>query len=175
MTFEQFQASRTEVADLNAAIGAQYWDKPTPGLLYAGQELHIEKFGSGYVLTIGNCQWEARDLEDLERKLYAFALGEGYFEATTEGGADVTTVSNLRACRWDFDDGPGRYYGLADGTYWNGWLNVFVTPETRAKVAADLRAAGDEETAADLEAIPVEDGLVDFRQGWCIVEVKEKP
>ena len=84
MTFEQFQASRTEVADLNAAIGAEYFDNSTPGFIYAGQELHIEKeAASAFILTIGNCQWKTGDLEDLERKLYAFALGEGFFEANS--------------------------------------------------------------------------------------------
>jgi hypothetical protein len=82
MTFEQFQASRTEVADLNVAVGAEYFDAPTPGLVYAGLGLHIEKAAaSAFILTIGNCQWKTGDLEDLERKLYAFALGEGFFEA----------------------------------------------------------------------------------------------
>lgn len=80
MTFEQFQASRTEVPDLNVALGADYWERPTPGLLYAGQELHIEKAADGFYLVIANCQWETRNLEDLERKLYAFAVGEGFFD-----------------------------------------------------------------------------------------------
>jgi hypothetical protein len=92
MTFAQFQATRTECADIGAAIGADFGGQVS-GLLYAGQ-LYIEKLAENfaasgcYQLVIFNEQWVSNDLAMLERRLYDFGRDEGYCgtleEATRE-------------------------------------------------------------------------------------------
>jgi hypothetical protein len=79
MTFEEFQATRTDCADIGAAIGADmYRDEPVAGFLYHGG-LYIEKHGSdGFYLLIEREDWISADLAELERKLFEFALAEGY-------------------------------------------------------------------------------------------------
>jgi hypothetical protein len=49
---------------------------------------------------------------------------------------------DLRQIEWAFDMScEGKTYpGYTDDSHWNGFLNVVITPETRGKVVADLRA-----------------------------------
>jgi hypothetical protein len=87
MTFEQFQASKTECADLGKRLEECRWDDEpiASGLVYAG-DLYIERVGSHWpekakaegkwYLLICNEEWISDDLESLERRLYAFAVGE---------------------------------------------------------------------------------------------------
>ena len=85
MTFEQFQATRKWSDDLAATVGSDLWGDDTAcGQAYAEglcieSALHIEGATGEYLLTIGNMQMFG-DLETLERKLYDFAMSEGYFE-----------------------------------------------------------------------------------------------
>ena len=86
----------------------------------------------------------------------------------------VLVQRSLRPCKWSFDDGP-TYDGWTDDTYWNGFLNVCVTPETRDKVVADTRASGwcnDDEVADDIGGLPNLDGKIWLSDGWSISEVK---
>jgi len=85
MTFEQFQATRRWSDDLAAAAqSAQWGDGTSCGQLYTDSlciesALNIEGATGEYVITIGNMQMFGA-LETLERKLYDFAVSEGYFE-----------------------------------------------------------------------------------------------
>jgi hypothetical protein len=74
----------------------------------------------------------------------------------------------LHACRFTFDDSP-EFEGFSDGSTWNGFDNVWVTPETRNRIVAWFRAQPDcdadcEEGNQDMLALPVDDGLVSL--GW---------
>jgi hypothetical protein len=87
MTFEQFQATREHCDDLGKALNDARWEDEPParGYLYLGV-LYIEQWGDGwpehnkgkYLLTIHRNEWLSDDLESLERKLYDFAVSEGY-------------------------------------------------------------------------------------------------
>jgi hypothetical protein len=73
-------------------------------------------------------------------------------------------MTKLRACNFSFDVGPA-FAGLTDGSHWSGFLNVWVSPETRAAITNDPEIfKGDDEGRADLLALPVEDSLVCL--GW---------
>ena len=89
MTFEQFIATRQYAPDLAALIPDAHWDNgPTPsGYVYMGA-LFIEdvteawpeasrKLGKHH-LMLGRSEWISDDREALERRLYAWALREGY-------------------------------------------------------------------------------------------------
>ena len=92
MTFEQFQATKTHCDDLGAKLSDARWeDEPVPakGNLYL-DALYIEaiqphwpeaarKEGKWHLL-IGRDEWITDDLESLERRLYDFAVSEGYCE-----------------------------------------------------------------------------------------------
>jgi hypothetical protein len=45
-------------------------------------------------------------------------------------------MKNLKPCRFYFGDDP-TYDGFTDGTTWNGFDNVWVTPEVHKQVMAD--------------------------------------
>src|SRR4051812_14132272 len=90
LTFEQFQSTRTHCDDLGAKIPDARWDhEPVPAKanIYL-DALYIEqvadhwpetarKAGTWHLL-IGRSEWISDDLESLERKLYEFAVSEGY-------------------------------------------------------------------------------------------------
>ncbi len=83
----------------------------------------------------------------------------------------------LRPCRFTFD-GETVYDGFTNDSYWNGFLNVWVTPETHAKVVADLSDStpgdADEEALGGLDTIPVgENGLHCYGWGFCAMEHRE--
>lgn len=76
MTFAEFIATKRRVEDIDAAIGYAMHDEPTPGFVY-GTTWHIDADPSGaFVLTLANEGWMSDDLEDLERRLYAYAARE---------------------------------------------------------------------------------------------------
>jgi hypothetical protein len=89
MTFEQFQATRTWCEDLSGI--ADWWDegeKPK-GNLYIGCLLieHVEpdwpqeaRDEGEWHLLLNNCEWITNDLTALERRLYDWAVSEGYFD-----------------------------------------------------------------------------------------------
>lgn len=88
MTFEQFQASRQHCPDIGEAIKQDMGvTEPVPGNLYLGS-LYIEarqiwwpteaREQGAWHLLIGNVEWISDDLDMLERRLYEFAVSEGY-------------------------------------------------------------------------------------------------
>ncbi len=73
LTFDQFVATKKEIEDVSDVKG---YGEEGPGLVYAGS-LVIENLGKGeYQLVLDRDSWISRDLHDLERKLYEFALEE---------------------------------------------------------------------------------------------------
>lgn len=90
-TFEEFQATRKTVEDLGSALKDE-WLFGHPGLLYL-DALYIETKNDSwigfpiepyqYYLVIGNSDWASDNLEELERKLYEFAVNEGYTQKET--------------------------------------------------------------------------------------------
>jgi hypothetical protein len=80
----------------------------------------------------------------------------------------------LRPLRWSFDN-EVIYDGWTDDTYWNGFINVCVTPETRDRIAACALEAGYADAATDAGdflALPVIDGKVWLSGGYCTSEVR---
>lgn len=75
MTFKDFVASGRDVADLGEEIAGM---EGVAGRVYVAEGgLHIERYGSDWLLTIYNDQIEG-DLPTLERELYDFAMIEGW-------------------------------------------------------------------------------------------------
>lgn len=70
----------------------------------------------------------------------------------------------MKPCTFTFADGPA-FPGFAHGTTWNGFDNVSVIPEVREQIAAEA-ATEHPETAAQLRALPVVDGLVSLADGF---------
>lgn len=93
-------------------------------------------------------------------------------------------MADLKAVRWQFDGCP-IYAGFHDGTYWNGWANIYVTPEVWAEVEAmlikDLEASyepGSEDYLGAVEEIklrgkPDARGLCSLAYGYCAEVVSE--
>lgn len=84
--------------------------------------------------------------------------------------SETITRPGMRRVHWTFDD-QVIYEGWTDDTYWNGWLNVWVTPEVHKAVIADVQGVdGDDESVASfIEMTPVptltDDGKPDPRKG----------
>ncbi len=79
--------------------------------------------------------------------------------------------TGLRPVRWAFD-GTIAWDGLTDDTYWNGFLNVRVTPEIHARVCAFL--ATDDGTFGEsyINEVKIDaDGLYDYGHGFATHEV----
>lgn len=74
--------------------------------------------------------------------------------------------ASLRPIRWHFDDSP-LWDGLDQGTHWNGWSNISITPEVRDAAALWLDTVDDPDSVASwrsLQAGP--DGLIDLSGGY---------
>jgi hypothetical protein len=77
--------------------------------------------------------------------------------------------------RFTFDDSSGQAFdGFTDGSRWNGFLNVQVTPEVRDQIVATLRGngpVGEDGDGSDytggIELLPILDGRVDLSNGFC--------
>lgn len=89
MTFEQFQSTRQWSTDLATAIGSENWEtNGTPkGNLYLGclyidhVESHwpqIARDAGEWHLLLGRNEWITNNLVTLERRLYDWAISEGY-------------------------------------------------------------------------------------------------
>jgi hypothetical protein len=77
-------------------------------------------------------------------------------------------MSAFKPVRWTFDDGP-EFDGFANGTTWNGFDNIWVTPEMHDRVMDWLSVDGnsDEETLSMFaEMIPGPDGLISYAYGF---------
>lgn len=77
LTLEQFRATGVDVADITDYNGANNdpglgW----PGRVYMDGTLNIERVGDGWVLTIGNEQYDYDAVEPLEKILYDWAKDE---------------------------------------------------------------------------------------------------
>jgi hypothetical protein len=85
MTFEQFQATRQETNDVQAASGMDLgYDTVFPGYVYEGG-LHIFTLGEGrFELVIGNSDKVSGDLTELERDLYEYDRSEGFFSTAED-------------------------------------------------------------------------------------------
>jgi hypothetical protein len=80
----------------------------------------------------------------------------------------------LRQIEWAFDMScEGQTYpGYTDDSHWNGFLNVVISPETRAKVVADLRAEGSNDSADIILNLPTNKaGMIWLADGWSIQEI----
>lgn len=77
------------------------------------------------------------------------------------------TPTALRPVRWT-SDLVGAWDGYTDGSTWNGWLNVWVTPETHRAICAET--LGDADTLA-WEPDP-RTGLVYYGGGFTAREVE---
>lgn len=90
MTFEQFQATRRHCDDLGEALQDAGWagePSPASGNLYLGC-LYIDEVKPHWPekaraqgkwhLLIERSEWISNDLESLERRLYEFAVAEGF-------------------------------------------------------------------------------------------------
>lgn len=85
LSFEAFQATRLKVDNLGKVLRDECLAFK-PGLVYCQCTLFIEDTspwlkhrddGRWYTL-IGNCEYQSDNLEEIERKLYEFAVSEGY-------------------------------------------------------------------------------------------------
>jgi hypothetical protein len=70
-----------------------------------------------------------------------------------------------------FESGPA-FYGVTDDTYWNGALNVRVTPKVRDRIVAWLnKVEPGGQAQEDMAALaPGEDGFIDLSNGYTAVE-----
>lgn len=71
-------------------------------------------------------------------------------------------MNGLTPCRWSFDD-TEPHDGFTDGTTWNGWDNIWVTPAVHAAVIEEMAGHGD----ADMVAMEPVDGLICYAYGYC--------
>ena len=93
-TLDQFRATRRTCDNLGEALRDECLEG-SKGFTYLGSSLFIERFDFhpaagpvtyngepraivGYNLIIGRDEWITTELADLERKLYQFAIDEGY-------------------------------------------------------------------------------------------------
>jgi hypothetical protein len=85
MTFAEFQAMGRDVEDLSAIADiAASGIESGAGRTYLDDGLFIERDTLPYwSVTIGNWNGRYSELADAERKLYAFAVSEGYIDAPT--------------------------------------------------------------------------------------------
>jgi hypothetical protein len=93
MTFEQFQATRRFEPDLDAVLNDVLL-RGQPGYVYL-DALYIEQITDAWPaetrargafhLLIERDEWVSGDLYDLERRLYEFALAEGYETPADDG------------------------------------------------------------------------------------------
>lgn len=83
MSFEEFQATRRWYDDLADMPDWQFdrVEGGEPGYGYLDTILYIDRLKSGeFDLVIGNREWTDRDLAALERRLFDFAINEGYVQ-----------------------------------------------------------------------------------------------
>lgn len=85
--------------------------------------------------------------------------------------ANAIDNEKMRPLFWSFDCGQ-NFAGYTDGTYWNGWSNVWVDAETHPIVIEFLRSIDtDLETVEEFENMePDPDGLFSYSHGFCTRE-----
>lgn len=150
-TFEQFVESRVSCDDIGYAIGDVGLEKSV-GYVYL-DHLYIESLSDGtFLLTLGNEQYEDTDLTKLERMLYEWAIGEGYF-----GGGEAKHTPGPWFVDW-LDDMNGWVLD-ASGNY----LAEIVTEDDEERcVSAEEQQANARLMAAAPELLAALRGLVDL-------------
>jgi hypothetical protein len=76
--------------------------------------------------------------------------------------------------RFTLADDDREWDGFTDGSKWNGFNNVAVTPAVRDAIVADLRSLGLadlDEACDDIAGLPIIDGLVGLDHGWATTVV----
>lgn len=109
---------------------------------------------------------------------FRFPSDENHMYCSPECIASAAQLHEYRPVRWCFE-GCETYDGFTDGTHWNGWLNVEVSPEVHALVCEDIRDQiasinGDPEDCGltdFLEMVPNERGRYSYAYGYCAEEV----
>lgn len=103
----------------------------------------------------------------------AFARALSHLDQPAEAVNEARSVgTSMRAVAWSFGEGP-TYPGFTDDTYWNGFLNVRVTPATWPYVLAELIAGadGDADLIEQYRQTPEIDGLVSLTHSLTTTEV----
>lgn len=80
LTFKDFQRSRRRGEDLSLCSNAQ-WENvsgATAGFVYLDCLCIKQEPGGSYHLTLGNEEWICDELQFLERRLYDFAIRNGF-------------------------------------------------------------------------------------------------
>lgn len=75
MTLEQFRATGLDVPEISRYDDTDY-DRAASGRVYMDGTLSIERVGDGWVLTIGNEQYDYDTIGPLEKILYEWAKDE---------------------------------------------------------------------------------------------------
>lgn len=137
LTFQQFQALRTECADVAAAVGSDAWGNDD-GDVQAGWTytidprgaLYIERCNDGRALAVLdlNNNGVVGTLEECERALYEWACDAGYVERDLQGAVPCGLNADWNSRAWHFGPSterpnmaPGDVYVVddesPDGTY----------------------------------------------------------
>ena len=84
----------------------------------------------------------------------------------------------MRSLLWQFDGSPS-WHGFTDDSAWNGFTNVWITPQTMEQLIAWLLEQEDDtsgETIADLRVIPLDErGLYSLANGFATLESSNPP
>lgn len=67
------------------------------------------------------------------------------------GGTDVEP--QMRMCQFTFD-GEERFIGYTDGTLWNGFDNIWTTPEQHADILRHFHAVDDDDSLQEFLGMP---------------------
>lgn len=126
-----------------------------------------------------DCQWvedirEERGTPD-ERGLCSMAFGYCFTINKEDGAAHVAAenLPDLTMCTFEVDGDKGvTFNGVTDGTTWNGWNNVSVTPEVWEEMLTFWAKTGDI-TEMRKEYIKGRNGLVNLN-GLCTMLVGAK-
>lgn len=80
----------------------------------------------------------------------------------------ATSAPAMRPVQFTFDH-EADFAGASDGSTWNGFLNVRVSPETRDEIVAYFERI-EPEAGADLRSLPIgPDGSVDLGGGYATI------
>lgn len=75
-------------------------------------------------------------------------------------------MTTLKPCRFYFGDDP-TYDGFTDGTTWNGFDNIWVTPEVHEQIKDYfLNVCKYDPAEINLPESPDDDGLYDYSRGF---------
>ncbi len=108
MTFGEFVSSRHTAADLAAAIGdhGEGFRQGEAGFWYGGSADHVLGYirnggedvaGGKYALELGNQGWQTDDLEQLEKRLYAWLVKEADMKGapcSNHGPDEIPGIAN---------------------------------------------------------------------------------